>query len=218
MRRAACALLLLPVACLACSGGEDAVDFDDGRAGAGDTAARLPYPEAPYGTLVGSIVEDFRFLGWPHPKQAAFDTGALEPLSLAEFYDPSGAKGLRWIFLTTAAEWCSACKAEWADIRSKGVSQYEKEGVVFMGTLFEDRDSNPAGPKNLAAWAKAYDVDFPFVLDPALKLGPFFDVEATPMSMIIDARTMTILSIETGWVSGEGEGTLWATLDQLLGR
>jgi hypothetical protein len=95
---------------------------------------------------------------------------------------------------------------------------YRAKGVEFVGALFEDNNSDPAKPSDLATWAKAYDVVFPFVLDPALKFGNFFDREATPMEMILDASNMQILSIQTGWARGNGPGTLWAELDQYLGQ
>ena len=61
----------------------------------------------------------------------------------------------------------------------------------------------------------AYDVTFPFVLDPDLKLGSFFDVDATPMVMIVDTKTMKILSLEDGWIKS-GDGSAWAFFDANL--
>ena len=95
------------------------------------------------------------------------------------------------------------------------VATYEQKGVRFLGALFEDAQSNPAQPSDLVLWAKSFNVDFPFALDPDLKLGAFFDVEATPMEMIVDAKTMKIVKISEGWVTS-GEGSLWSDLDALL--
>ena len=95
------------------------------------------------------------------------------------------------------------------------VATYEGKGVRFLGALFEDNSNNPAKPSDLVLWAKQFNVTFPFVLDPDLKLGSFFDVEATPMEMIVDARTMKILAITEGWVT-KGQGSLWSDLDTLL--
>ena len=46
-------------------------------------------------------------------------------------------------------------------------------------------------------------------------VGLFRDVEATPMEMIVDARTMKIVKITEGWVT-KGNGSLWSDLDGLL--
>jgi hypothetical protein len=64
------------------------------------------------------------------------------------------------------------------------------------------------------------------VLDPALKFGNFFDVEATPMEMIVDTSNMQVVDISTGWARSSFdeagtpvnvEGSFLWELDQLLG-
>jgi hypothetical protein len=213
-----CAALVLGLA--ACGTPEEGAPFDRGSdAPVGSDGvpeqARLDYPLPPYGTDVGAVIQNFEFLGWMRPAEAGYDPEALETVSLARFHDASGAAGVKFLVITAGAVWCSACRAEYDDLATGITATYEERGVAFLGTLFEDKAYGPARPSDLALWAKQYDVTFPFVLDPALKLGMFFDVEATPMSMIIDARTMQIVGVETGWVSG-GEGSLFSILDGLL--
>jgi hypothetical protein len=220
MRRAVAAIPLL-VACAACSS-QSAVDYDRGRSTAGGaetygTGVRRAYPAAPYGANIGATIENFHFLGWSDPVAAGLDTNQLEDVELAQFYNPTGKSGgTKLLVITSTAVWCSACKLEYADMAGL-VSEYKAKGVAFFGALFEDNDSNPAKPSDLGNWAQAYDVSFHFVLDPTLKFGNFFDREATPMEMVIDASNMQILSISTGWGRGTGPGTLWAELDQYLG-
>lgn len=215
--------MLAPVAALAlsaCSSSEQQVPFDDGKgsAAAADLGEpRVAYPEAPYGARAGAIIENFRFLGWHSPKKSDYDTTKLEPVSLGQFYDPDGKLGVKILVMTSTAVWCSACKLEYKDMADM-VATYEAKGVRFLGALFQDAampSPGAAKPADLVLWAKTYDVTFPFVLDPDLKLGSFFDVEATPMEMIVDAKTMKILGITEGWVS-KGDGSLWSELDTLL--
>jgi len=47
------------------------------------------------------------------------------------------------------------------------------------------------------------------VLDPGLKLGRFFSSDATPLNLLIDARTMQIVDKLTGY----NPATHWQTLD-----
>jgi peroxiredoxin len=212
------AIAALPGGVSACSSDEKAVPFDDGKdqvAAADLGSPREAYPAAPYGSRPGAIIQNFNWLGWHTPKDTAFDTSKLEPLSLGQFYDPNGDKGVKLLVMTSTAVWCSACKQEYKDMTGS-ITDYEAKGVRFLGALFEDNQSQPAKPSDLVLWAKAYNVNFPFALDPDLKLGSFFDVEATPMEMIVDAKTMKILRITEGWVSAKGEGSLWADLDGLL--
>lgn len=203
-----------------CSSPQDAVPFETGlELGAGTTRVdepRLAYPAPPYGASRGAIVENYRFLGWSNPKSAGYDTNRLERLSLADFYDPHGDKGIRFLVVTSTAVWCSACKQEYVDMVASG-GAYQNKGVRFLGALFEDVNSKPARPSDLKTWAKTFKVPFAMGLDPEFNLGSAFDVEATPMEMVIDARTMEILDIESGWI-GKGDGSLWAYLDQLLAR
>jgi hypothetical protein len=201
---------------LGCSS-EQGEPFDDGSSAIDGEILeeRLPYPDAPFGSVRGATIGNYRFLGWNSPTAARLDLDALEPVSLANFYDPKGAKGIKYLVITSTAVWCSACKAEYRDMAQR-VASYQERGVEFMGALFEDNDSGPARPADLKTWANAYEVAFPFVLDPQLKLGVFFNREATPMVMVIDTKTMEIVKIEEGWAS-VGPSSLWTFLDTLPG-
>jgi hypothetical protein len=179
------------------------------------TTQRTEYPPPPYGTEVGTVVENFRFLGWSDPAAAAYDQEALEPLDLARFYNPDGQGDVELLVMTSTAVWCSVCRGEYEDFRSGKVADYSARGVEFFGVLFEDNDSGPARPSDLATWADTFDVTFPFVLDPAFKLGRFFDRQATPMTMVIDTATMEIAWLEVGWAT-DGPSSLWAFLDGAL--
>jgi len=219
-----------------CSSPESPAPFDRGNAASssggakeGDTPAvvpttdpttgvtvRLPYPEGPFGAVERTTIEDFRFLGWSRPATTGYDVDNLEPLRLADFYDPTGEKSISYLVINSAAVWCTACRGEYKDMVTK-VAAYQARGVAFVGALYQDNDGNPAKPSDLKLWASAYKVDFPFVLDPAFKLSAFFDLEATPMIMIIDAKTMRILHIQTGWAPS-GPSSLWTQLDGLLAK
>lgn len=208
------AVILLAVGCSSASPS----DFDHGSSSSRTQGGplRLPYPSPPYGTVEGAVIEDFRFLGWSQPVAVNYDENRLETVTFAQSYGPNAPKGLRFLVVTSTAVWCAACKLEYEDFASGRVDEYHARGVEFLGALFEDNDSNPAKPSDLKLWATEYNVNFPFVLDPALKLGSFFDREATPMEMIVDVSTMQILYIATGWATS-GPASMWTALDQFLG-
>jgi hypothetical protein len=167
--------------------------------GKASTSAK-PYPAGPYGFSVGSTIQNYTFRGWFAPSDVAYDTGALEQVELADFYDPDGSKGIKALFINASARWCSACKSEQPKIAAQRVI-WEPQGARFLETLFEDdnqADPSPARADDLQIWGKAYKVTWTLVLDPALTLGDFFDTAATPMNMIIDTSSMKILDIVTG--------------------
>ena len=71
------------------------------------------YPPGPYGRGIGATIENLSFLGWKDPVRSGYDPAALETVSLADFYDPSGTR-TKLIVLNASAVWCSVCRAETA--------------------------------------------------------------------------------------------------------
>lgn len=184
--------MLLLVAC----GNNDPAPPDMSRPAAGDAAVE-GYPPGPYGVSNGSVIADIAWDGWKDPVAVDYDSAAFEEVFLSDFYDPDGSKGFKAIVLNASARWCSICKIEQNHIREKTL-EWEPKGVVFIEALFEDTGGNPAKPTDLVAWGKSYKIDWILVLDPTNKLSPFFDPSASPMNMVIDARTMVIRDIVTG--------------------
>lgn len=159
-----------------------------------------PYPAPPYGRASGAVIENLPFLGWRDPMVAGHDTQDLETVSLADFFDPDGEREIELIFLNAVAVWCGVCRLEYEDLRREGYyERMQPRGLEILGVLFEDNDGEPPTLADLASWSSHFEVDFPFVIDPGFKTSVFFDRAATPMNMLIDARTMKILSLNTGY-------------------
>lgn len=168
---------------------------------AGDYRKRT-YPAGPYGTGLGATIEDYSFLGWHDPVAVDYDVDQLEEVSLSEFYDPDGTKDIKLIWINASAVWCSVCRTEMKDIKNNGVrAEFGPKGVQLLVTLFEDKNTGPAKPLDLRNWGKAdaHAIDFPLVLDPGFKLGAFFTSDATPLNMLVDARTMKIVDATMGY-------------------
>lgn len=174
------------------------------------------YPAGPYGTGEGSTLENFAFLGWRDPIASAYDQSQLEQVELSEFYDPTGSKGIKLIWINASAVWCSVCRAEMRDIKNNGVrAAFAPRGVQLIVTLFEDNKSGPARPLDLHNWGSAaeHSIDFPLLLDPGFKLGAFFTSDATPLNMLVDARTMRVIDETMGYSSD-----YWDGVDKLLAK
>src|SRR5512144_1830208 len=45
------------------------------------------YPAGPYGIEIGSVVRNYKFVGFPDPSK---DTSSAYPIELADFYNPTG--------------------------------------------------------------------------------------------------------------------------------
>lgn len=172
------------------------------------------YPAGPYGIGLGSTLENFGFLGWRDPVASNYDENALEEVRLGEFYDPDGSKNIRLIWINASAVWCTVCRAEMIDIRDNGVNAaFKPRGVQLIVTLFEDNKSGPAKPLDLHNWGNQnqYAIDFPLLLDPSFKLGAFFTSDATPLNMLVDARTMKVIDATMGYSLD-----YWQKVDRLL--
>ena len=179
-----------------------------------------PYPSGPYGRERGSIIENLHFLGWRKAADVAYDPAELEVVSLSDFYDPDGSKGLRVLALNSSAVWCVVCRAEYSHIKRSAIYEnYRPKGVEILGVLFEDKDYNPARPSDLVVWGgpEMFAVPFPLVIDPGFKTGAYFPSDATPMNMLIDTRTMEILDITMGYDASRPDA-YWGVIDKWLSR
>ncbi|MEP7051929.1 MAG: hypothetical protein ABJB12_16310, partial [Pseudomonadota bacterium] len=126
--------------------------------------------------------------------------------------------GVKLLAVNASAVWCSVCRSEYVDMKTKGTyAAYRAKGVEMLGALFEDNGYYPAQPSDLQNWgsASSHAVTFPLVLDPSFKLGAYFDSDATPLNMLIDVRTMTIVSITMGYSPSYWTSTVQQKLDGL---
>jgi hypothetical protein len=184
-----------------------------------DFAPKVSYPPGPYGRGVGAVIENTTFLGWRDPVASNYDTAALEPVSLSDFYDPS-ATTTKLIVINASAVWCTVCQAELKQMKNDNTAEkYRAQGVQLLGTLFEDATGGPARPSDLRLWGSAAvrAIDFPLVLDPGLKMGVYFTSDATPLNLIVDARDMRIVYAMMGYDNSPTTG-LWSIVDRELAK
>jgi hypothetical protein len=198
------------------AGGSAAVAGSGTTAVAGPIYQKQDYPPGPYGVGVHATLENFSFLGWHDPKSANYDVSKLEHVQLSEYYNPDGRSNVKLIWINASAVWCSVCRAEMGDINTNQVhAVFGPKGVQLLVTLFEDNDSGPATPGDLANWGRApqHAIDYPLALDPGFKLGAFFTSDATPLNMLVDAKTMKVLDATMGYSSD-----YWDRVDRLLAK
>jgi hypothetical protein len=174
------------------------------------------YPAGPYGTTRGATIQNLEFMGWRQPDLANYDVAKFEKIRLSDFYNPDGRSDVKLLAINASAVWCSVCRAEYEDMNTSGTyEKYRAEGVEILGTLFQDNSYYPAQPSDLTNWGDAptHDVKFPLVLDPGFKMGAYFDSDATPLNMVVDVRSMTIVLVTMGYST-----TYWGTIQALLDK
>lgn len=182
----------------------------------GSSSEELPpehYPSGPYGGEVGSVVQNLTFMGFRQPNATAMDEANLEQVALADFYDPSGKRGVELLLLNTAAIWCAACQAEHRTLPAR-TTEFSEQGLAVLSALFQDAEREPAQPTHLAAWVATFDCNYAMVLDPEYQAGIFGSAETAPLNLIIDARTM---KIEQKFV-GDQSAVIWPYVRDTLAR
>lgn len=188
-----------------------------GPGASGDFEPAQAYPAGPYGHGIGAVIDNLEFIGWRDPVAANYDPNLLEHVHLADFYDPTGTR-TELLVINASAVWCVVCQGEMRDMNASNTyAKYRDRKVEVLGTLFEDAQNNPAKPSDLSLWgsSSARAIAFPLVLDPALKMGIYFTSDATPLNIVIDATTMTIIDVMMGYDSTPGTG-FWGRVDQEL--
>lgn len=183
-----------------------------------------PYPAGPFGIGQGSIVANYKFIGFVNSVAGR----NLAEIQMAEFYNPTGdgvfeegsvfpvgspkPKGL---VIAVGAVWCGPCNYEAENVLPVLYEKYKPQGGEFLGQLADGQTPGLAATsKNLSGWANKYDPTYPLTYDPAYKLGALFEADAFPANMIIDTRTMKIVEVISG-VAEEGSA-FWKTFDKVL--
>ena len=133
-----------------------------------------------------------------------FETSEGDYLPLADIYNDQGAQLL---LITTSAGWCSACLEEQPYLQQWHTDHYE-DGLRIIVTLFEDENLVPADKGYASDWKDRFDLTFPVVADPAVafdalendrtQMGWYYNTSLAPMQMLVNAKTMQILSLDVG--------------------
>ena len=154
------------------------------------------YPTADYpqgtgtGFQVGQVAEDFTWEAFlPNAPQ-----GQLAKVSMHDFFDPDGARGINALVIVTSAEWCPACMTESQALEGKIKAKWGAMGVQVMELMIEDKTQNKSLPAVTTA-AENWRTKYNFT-DVAIGLDPTFHFKKSgtnglPVNVIIDPRTMT---------------------------
>ena len=176
-----------------------------------DTAPPTPpptgdYPPGPYGYSTGSTYPKVSFPGYRN------GAGAWVTISMADYYDPTGARGINALFLDVSAGWCGACRAEAADLPTMATKYKPRGGRIVTALIEGDSSSTPATQANVDEWKSTFSVNFDIVADgksDSLGSGGV----GLPHNYVIDPRTMKIVKIVEG---SSGGSSLPGGFDTLL--
>ena len=163
------------------------------------------YPTADVGTsprkagLAGQRIQNFAFDGRPTSMGVRLKApGTDTVVQLSDFFDPAAAKyAMLWISVVT--RWSGPCNQMASAMVPIATASIAKK-VVFLQAVTEGLDYKPATSDDLDGWIGDYLIDFPLVKDPGgATLGVFQPAQsAVPLNIVIDPRSMEIVSVSTG--------------------
>jgi hypothetical protein len=183
------------------------------------------YPAGPYGVGKGSIVANYKFVGYANAQKI---NNALQGIELADFYNPTGdgkyeegsvmevgAPKPKVILIDVASVWCGPCNYEADVVLGPLYEKYKPLGGEFLLQLADGPTPGKAATtKSLFNWTTKYKVNYPATIDPTYKLSALFDQDAFPANMIINTRTMEIVEVIAG--APEPGSSFWKTYEKVL--
>lgn len=167
-----------------------------GATGSGGAAATSTcvYPSSPYGKSEGKTVSSAM-------KWQGYTEGATEPgtVSIADYYDCDGSKGINAVLLDTSAEWCGACIQEANDLHGE-MASWKAKGIRVLTLMIEDATQKKATVALADKWRQKFKIadTVAVVADPAGSFLPMGSV-GLPLQAVLDPRTMTITKVVQGY-------------------
>lgn len=177
--------LLTALALVGC--GDDGAE-DPGQTGSGadagtSTADRSTYPAGPYG---GNVDQTLPNLVFTAPDGTSLDLQTIRS---------DAANSI--LFINTAAFWCGACIEEQPALAALH-TEYASRGLQTLVTVFETADQTPADAGDAGRWKTSYNLPFLVVADIDAAMTEFYDARSTPLNMLVDLSSMTVLYRSTG--------------------
>jgi hypothetical protein len=172
-------------------GGSGAVP---GAGGAGGAPVACQYPAGPYGNTPGTVIA-------PNMTWQGFKDGSAQagPISIQDYYDCDGTKGINAILIISAAQWCGNCQQEASELNQHMGGDWGAIGIRVLTLMVEDLYSNPAGLPTAQAWQSRFGAQaWSVAADP----GFFFAKNGTnglPINVVVNPRNMQILERTDGY-------------------
>ena len=187
--------------------GDEVISFCGVAAGSGANAtveSRADFPSGPFGVEICSVIDNLSF--------------TLGDETKISFQDMRSDPTRRLLLISTSAGWCTACIEEQPALEAL-YDERQDQGLEVMVALFQDASYAPATPLLAERWKEQYDLDLTVVADPDIgsgdvkfALSPYYNTALTPMNMLIDLESMTILEIILGW----DENRMTSIIDAIL--
>ena len=169
-------------------------------ASSGMPMTQCVYPTAGLGFGVGNVVPPHRtWQGFPDNSLA---TSMPVKVSFDDYYDCDGSKGITALLVDTSALWCGACQEAASHFTQELKSTWAALGIHVITLMVDDaQPGQPATIKTVTGWKTTYKLDnSTVVVDPGFTFAPPGETTiGLPVEMIVDPRTMKIVTSDEGY-------------------
>lgn len=162
-------------------------------AGCGDTGTGTPAPET---------LEDLEFRAFVDSDGDGLSSNDTPTTIRLSEYFAANRPGTKIIMLNAAAGWCAPCMRE-ASALPAFAAEYEPRGVVVLTAVFQDQNTQPADEAFAKTWADTFMLPVPTLIDTEFQTSRYFDANAMPANLFVDAETLEILTTATGAETGD---------------
>jgi hypothetical protein len=196
------------LAAVACSGGNKHTSVASSTADSGygddagddggvtsDSGQPCEYPPGPYSrTKQGTTIDPT--LSWQ-----GYTPGSSTPttVTITDFFDCDGSKGINAVHLDVAALWCNVCRVDAQDMQTQMTTgSWGKDGVKPLTLIVEGTTSLPATMADVTLWKNQYHPT-----SVSVALAPDFfqgGPVVAPTNLLIDPRTMKIVQSYIGLI------------------
>jgi hypothetical protein len=158
--------------------------------------AQCAYPVGPYGEQSGDIVPpDLSWQGYQdlHP--------AAGSVSINDYLDCDGKKGVRALLVDQSAAWCDVCQATAAQLDDEMSNGWHQRGIRVLMLVTETADRKPATVGTALEWRQRYGGDgLSVVADPGYSFRDTAGAALAPLPfrVLVDPRTMAVVDIAVG--------------------
>ncbi|MEJ7731103.1 MAG: hypothetical protein WKG00_18045 [Polyangiaceae bacterium] len=129
----------------------------------------------------------------------AENTSQAGLVSITDYFDCDGSKGVHALLFITSATWCGVCQQEADVLEAETQGQLAALGAHVITLMIENASSQPATTATAEAWKNAFGLTSSAVVaDPEITMAtsPSF---GTPLEVVVDPRTMKVVDRQEGW-------------------
>ena len=102
-------------------------------------------------------------LSWKGYTEGSTELGTI---TLGDYHDPTGEKGIRAILLTEGQADCAPCVAEAKDLSENMAGKWKSRGIQVIPLLVSDGNGKPASATTALAWRDKINATWPVGIDP----------------------------------------------------